>query len=118
MAATTKKTKADDNKSATTKLRIRVQAYEHKPLDAAVKQIIDTSRRLHATVVGPIPLPTKIKKWTVNRSTFIFKDSREQIEMRTHRRMIDILNPSRQVVEALGNLTIPSGVSVEVRTPA
>ena len=94
------------------KLRIRVQAYEHKILDASVKQIIDTATRFDAKVVGPIPLPTQIKKYTVNRSTFVHKDAREQFEMRTHKRVIDILNPGPKVVEALTNLSLPSGVKI------
>ena len=97
------------------KLRIRVRAYEHKILDASVKQIIDTANRFDATVVGPIPLPTEIKKYTVNRSTFVHKDAREQFEMRMHKRVIDIENPSAKVVEALTNLSLPSGVSIDVK---
>jgi small subunit ribosomal protein S10 len=97
------------------KLRIRVRAYEHKILDASVKQIIDTAMRFDANVVGPIPLPTEIKKYTVNRSTFVHKDAREQFEMRTHKRVIDILNPSPKVVEALTNLSLPSGVNIDVK---
>jgi len=97
------------------KLRIRVRAYEHKILDLSVKQIIDTANRFDAEVVGPIPLPTEIKKYTVNRSTFVHKDAREQFEMRTHKRVIDILNPSGKVVEALTNISLPSGVSIDVR---
>jgi small subunit ribosomal protein S10 len=97
------------------KLRIRVQAYEHKILDASVKQIIDTATRFDAKVVGPIPLPTQIKKYTVNRSTFVHKDAREQFEIRTHKRVIDILNPGPKVVEALTNLSLPSGVNIDVK---
>ncbi len=97
------------------KLRIRVRAYEHKILDASVKQIIDTAMRFDAKVVGPIPLPTEIKKYTVNRSTFVHKDAREHFEMRTHKRVIDILNPSPKVVEALTNLSLPSGVNIDVK---
>ncbi len=97
------------------KLRIRVRAYENKILDASVKQIIDTALRFDAKVVGPIPLPTEIKKYTVNRSTFVYKDAREQFEMRTHKRVIDILNPSPKVVEALTNLSLPSGVNIDVK---
>lgn len=106
-----------DNKAAGTinKLRIRVRAYEHKILDASTKQIIDTAQRFDAEVVGPIPLPTEIKKYTVNRSTFVHKDAREQFEMRTHKRVIDILNPSPKVVEALTNLSLPSGVNIDVK---
>lgn len=97
------------------KLRIRVRAYEHKILDASVKQIIDTALRFDAKVVGPIPLPTEIKKYTVNRSTFVYKDAREQFEMRMHKRVIDILNPGPKVVEALTNLSLPSGVNIDVK---
>ncbi|HEX9608842.1 MAG TPA: 30S ribosomal protein S10 [Candidatus Paceibacterota bacterium] len=97
------------------RLRIRVRAYEHKILDASVKQIIDTTRRLDAKIVGPIPLPTEIKKYTVNRATFVFKDAREQFEMRVHKRMIDILNPSQKVIEALTNINLPSGVNIDVK---
>ena len=96
-------------------LRIRVRAYEHKILDSSVKQIIDTALRFDAQIRGPIPLPTEIKKYTVNRSTFIHKDSREQFEMRIHKRLIDILNPGARVVESLTNLTLPSGVSIDVK---
>lgn len=97
------------------RLRIRVRAYEHKILDASVKQIIDTALRYDATVEGPVPLPTEIKKYTVNRASFIFKNAREQFEMRVHKRLIDILNPSAKVVEALTNLSLPSGVSIDVK---
>ncbi len=97
------------------KLRIRVRAYESKILDASVKQIIDTAMRFDATVVGPIPLPTEIKKYTVNRSSFVYKDAREQFEMRMHKRVIDIMNPGAKVIEALTNLSLPSGVSIDVK---
>lgn len=120
MTTATKTTKRATKKKETAaaaepKLRIRVRAYEHKILDASVKQIIDTALRFDATVVGPIPMPTEIKKYTVNRSTFIDKDAREQFEMRTHKRVLDILNPSGKVVEALTNLSLPSGVSIDVK---
>lgn len=112
----TKTDKADAKTPGTiNKLRIRVRAYEHKILDASVKQIIDTAARFDAEIVGPIPLPTEIKKYTVNRSTFVHKDAREQFEMRTHKRVIDILNPSPKVVEALTNLSLPSGVNIDVK---
>ncbi len=108
-------TKKEAAPSDVQKLRIRVRAYEHKILDASVKQIIDTALRFDAKVVGPIPMPTEIKKYTVNRSTFIDKDAREQFEMRLHKRVLDILNPSGKVVEALTNLSLPSGVSIDVK---
>lgn len=98
-----------------TRLRIRVRAYEHKLLDASVKQIIDTALRYDAEVVGPVPLPTERKSYTVNRSSFVYKDAREQFEMRVHKRMIDILNPNQKVIESLTNLSLPSGVSIEVK---
>jgi small subunit ribosomal protein S10 len=100
---------------AVAKLRIKVMAYEHKVLDASVRQIMDTAIRYDANIAGPIPLPTETKKWTVNRSTFVFKDAREQFEMRTHKRLIDILDPSPKVIEALTNLSLPSGVTIEVK---
>lgn len=111
---TTKETKKT-SKGEIQKLRIRVRAYEHKILDASVKQIIDTAMRFDADVVGPIPLPTEIKKYTVNRSTFVHKDAREQFEMRMHKRVIDIQNPSAKVIEALTNLSLPSGVNIDVK---
>lgn len=117
---TTKAVKAPKAKKAEAtadvqKLRIRVRAYESKILDASVKQIIDTALRFDAKVVGPIPLPTEIKKYTVNRSSFVYKDAREQFEMRMHKRVIDILNPGAKVIEALTNLSLPSGVNIDVK---
>jgi small subunit ribosomal protein S10 len=97
------------------KLRIRVRAYEHKILDMSVKQIMDTAARFDAVIVGPVPLPIEIKRWTVNRSTFVHKDAREQFEMRIHKRLIDIMNPSPKVIEALTNLNLPSGVTIDVK---
>jgi len=97
------------------RLRIKVRAYEHKVLDASVKQILDTALRYDAKVAGPIPLPTEIKKYTVNRSTFVYKNAREQFEMRVHKRLIDILDPSPKVIDALTNLSLPSGVTIDVK---
>ena len=97
------------------RLRIRVRSYEHRVLDGAIKQIIDTAARFNAEVVGPVPLPTDIKKYTVNRSTFVHKDAREQFEMRIHKRMIDILNPDPKVIEALTNIDLPAGVTIDVK---
>ena len=119
-AATTKKTTAKTKAKAGTekeisKLRIKVSAYENKILDASVKQIVDTALRYDGKVRGPIPLPTEIKKYTVNRSSFIDKNSREQFEMRTHKRVLDIMNPSPKIIENLTNLNLPSGVSIDVK---
>ncbi len=97
------------------KLRIRIRAYEHKILDASVKQIIDTAQRYGAEIAGPVPLPTEIRKYTVNRSPFIDKNSREQFEMRIHKRLIDILNPAPKIIDALTNLNLPAGVDIEVK---
>jgi len=109
------KTKKVLEAEATSKLRIRVRAYESKILDVSVKQIIDTALRYDAEVQGPIPLPTEIKKYTVNRAAFVYKNAREQFEMRIHKRLIDIVNPSGKVIEALTNLSLPSGVNIDVK---
>ncbi len=109
---TKKKTSKEE---ATAKLRIRVRAYEHKILDASVKQIMDTALRYDAIVLGPVPLPTEIKKYTVNRSAFVYKDAREQFEMRVHKRLLDIINPGAKVIEALRNISLPSGVNIDVK---
>ena len=107
--------KAPAKSDAISKLRIRVRAYEYKILDLSVKQIIDTALRYDAKVEGPIPLPTEIKKYTVNRSSFVYKNAREQFEMRIHKRVIDILNPTPKIMEALTNLSLPSGVNIDVK---
>jgi small subunit ribosomal protein S10 len=100
---------------ASPRLRIRVRAYENKILDASVKQIIDTALRYDVQVLGPVPLPTEIKKYTVNRSSFVYKNAREQFEMRVHKRLIDILNPNAKIIEALTNMSLPSGVNIDVK---
>ena len=110
-AKVSKVAKAQD----TQKLRIRVRAYESKVLDASVKQIIDTARRFEAVILGPIPLPTEIKRYTVNRASFVYKDAREQFEMRVHKRLVDIVNPNAKLIEALTNLSLPSGVDIDVK---
>src|SRR3989338_5210202 len=107
-----KETKEAEEKQ---KLRIRVRAFDHKILDSSVKQIVDTAVRYGAEIVGPVPLPTEIKKYTVNRSSFVHKNAREQFEMRVHRRVIDILDPTPRVVEAMTNLNLPAGVDIEVK---
>lgn len=113
----TKKTskKSAEKESAGNKLRIRVRAYDHKILDASIKQIIDTALRYDAQILGPIPLPTEIRKYTVNRASFVYKNAREQFEMRTHKRLIDIINPNAKVIEALSNLNLPSGVNIDIK---
>jgi small subunit ribosomal protein S10 len=97
------------------KLRLRIKAYDHKLIDNSCRQIIDTAKRHDAEVIGPIPLPTEIKKYTVNRSTFVHKDSREQFELRVHKRLVDIVNPKQSIVESLSRLNLPAGVDVEIK---
>jgi len=97
------------------KLRIKLRAYDHKIIDNSAKQIIDIANRYGAEVVGPIPLPTEILKYTVNRSSFVHKNAREQFEMRVHKRIIDILNPNQEIIEALRDLNLPSGVDITIK---
>lgn len=97
------------------KLRLRIRAYDHKLIDNSSRQIIETAERNDAKVVGPIPLPTEVKRYTVNRSTFVHKDSREQFELRVHKRLIDILNPSQKIIESLTNLNLPAGVDIDIK---
>jgi len=115
MATATKKPVAVKAVAAEPKLRIRIRAYENKVLDASVKQIIDTATKYEAQVLGPIPLPTDIRKYTVNRSSFVYKNAREQFEMRVHKRLIDIMSPTQKIIEALTNLNMPSGVNIDVK---
>ncbi len=97
------------------KLRIKLSAYDHKIIDNSAKQIVDTALRYDVEVMGPIPLPTENHKYTVNRSSFVHKDSREQFEMRIHKRLIDILNPNEKIIDALMNLNLPAGVDIEIK---
>ncbi len=97
------------------KLRLRIKSYDHKLIDNSAKQIIETAIRNGAEVVGPMPLPTDFRKYTVNRSTFVHKDAREQFELRVHKRLIDITNPTPAIVESLSNLNLPAGVDVEIK---
>lgn len=103
-------------KSATTqKIRITLKAFDHTVIDKAVKVIIDTAERSGAIIAGPIPLPTKIKKFTVNKSTFVAKDSREQFEMRIHKRLIELRETTATTIDALSNLALPAGVEIEIK---
>jgi small subunit ribosomal protein S10 len=97
------------------KLRIKLRAYDYKVIDNSARQIVETALRYGSEVLGPVPLPTEIHKYTVNRSSFIHKDSREQFEMRIHKRLIDILNPNPRVIDALMSLTLPTGVDIEIK---
>ena len=97
------------------RLRIRLRAYDHKVIDNSAKQIVETALRYGAEVSGPVPLPTEIHKYTVNRSSFVHKDAREQFEMRIHKRLLDIINPTSQVIDALMDLNLPAGVDIEIK---
>lgn len=96
------------------KIRIRLKAYDHRVLDTSTSEIVDTARRTGARVVGPIPLPTHISRYTVNRSVHVDKKSREQFEVRTHKRLVDIFEPTSQTVDALMKLELPAGVGVAI----
>lgn len=97
------------------RIRLKVRAYDHKIIDVATRSIIEAVERSGAKVKGPVPLPTNVKKFTVNRSTFVHKDAREQFEMRTHTRLIDIVEPTAKTVETLTSLPLPAGVDVEIK---
>ncbi|MDO9041481.1 MAG: 30S ribosomal protein S10 [Desulfocapsaceae bacterium] len=101
----------------TEKIRIRLKAYDHKLLDQSTSEIVETARRTGAAVVGPIPLPTSINKFCVLRSPHVNKKSREQFEMRTHRRLLDILEPTQQTIDMLMKLELSAGVNVEIKLP-
>lgn len=97
------------------KLRLRIQSYDHKLVDNTAKQIIETAERNDASIKGPIPLPVSLRKYTVNRAQNIDKNSREQFELRVHKRLVDILNPNPKIIESLSNLNLPAGVDVELK---
>jgi small subunit ribosomal protein S10 len=96
-------------------IRIRLKGYDHKLLDSAVSEIVQTVRRTGGRVAGPIPLPTRIERFTVNRSPYIDKKSREQFEIRTHKRLLDILEPTQQTIDELGKLELSTGIDVEIK---
>ena len=97
------------------KMRIRMKAYDHKILDNAVTKIVETIKRSGGEISGPVPLPTEVEKFTILRAVHKYKDSREQFEMRTHKRLIDVKNPSKETIEALSHLDLPSGVDIEIK---
>jgi len=97
------------------KIRIRLKSYDHRVLDQSVKQIVDIAVRTGAIIVGPVPLPTQIEKFTIQRATFIDKDSREQFEIRTHKRLIDVVEPGSKTIENLVKLNLPAGVDIEIK---
>ncbi len=97
------------------RIRIRLKAFDHRILDQSAAQIVDTAERTGAAVAGPVPLPTRVEKYTVIRSPFIDKDSREQFEIRTHKRLIDVLEPTSKTIDALTRLNLPAGVDIEIK---
>jgi small subunit ribosomal protein S10 len=97
------------------RIRIRLKAYDHRVLDRSARQIVETAERTGAAVAGPVPLPTRIRRYTVMRSPFIDKDSRDQFEIRTHKRLIDIFEPTSRTVDTLMRLQLPSGVDIEIK---
>ncbi len=97
------------------KIRIRLKAYDHRVLDQSVLRIVETAERTGATIVGPVPLPTRIERFTVRRSTFIDKDSHEHFEIRTHKRLIDVIEPNSKTIDTLMRLNLPAGVDIEIK---
>ena len=97
------------------KIRIKIRAYDHKIIDQSTRTIIETAQRTGAEVVGPIPLPTEKKKYTVLKSSFVHKDARDQYEMRIHKRLLDILNPTAKTIDSLSSINLPAGVDVEIK---
>ena len=101
---------------ANEKIRIKIKAYDHRILDTAAKKIVETVKRTGGEISGPVPLPTEVEKFTILRAVHKYKDSREQFEMRTHKRLIDIKNPSKETVDALNHLDLPSGLDIKIKT--
>jgi|SRR3989338_630760 len=107
--------KKGEEEEVKNRIRIKIRAHDHRIIDQSTKTIIETAERSGASVVGPIPLPTEKRKYTVNRSTFVHKDSREQYEMRVHKRLIDIVDPTPRTIDSLMSLNLPAGVDVEIK---
>jgi small subunit ribosomal protein S10 len=107
--------KKEKDQEIQSRIRIKVKAYDNKVIDQSVKKIVETAQRTGVKIVGPVPLPTAIKKITVNKSTFVHEDSRDQFEIRTHKRLIDILEPTDKTIEDLTNLDLPAGVGIEIK---
>jgi len=103
------------DKTESGRIRIKIRAYDHKLIDQSARQIVETAKRAGATVVGPVPMPTEKTKYTVNRSTFVHKNAREQFEMRIHKRLIDIGTSTPKTIDALSNMNLPAGVDIEIK---
>ena len=108
--------KSEQKEEGRPQLKIKLRSYDSKVIDNSCRQISEIAARAGVEIVGPVPLPTEIKKYTVNRSTFIHKDSREQFEMRIHKRLIEVQNPNQRLIDSLRDLTLPTGVEIEVKT--
>ena len=104
-----------ENNVARPQLRIKLRSYDSKVIDASCNQITEIANRADVDIIGPVPLPTEVKKYTVNRSTFVHKDAREQFEMRIHKRLIEVQSPNQRFIESLRDLTLPTGVEIEVK---
>ena len=115
MTDTKQPKKLEGNLDAVQRIRIKIKAYDHKIIDQSTQTIIEAGERTGATIKGPIPLPVEKKKYTVNRSTFVHKDARDQYEKRIHKRLIDILSPSAKTIDSLMNLNLPAGVDIEIK---
>lgn len=113
--STAGKTTQTKKEEASSRIRIKIRAYDNRIIDQATKTIVETAVRHEAQVVGPVPLPTEKVKFTVNRSTFVHKDAREQFEMRVHKRLVDIMNANAKCVDALMSLSLPAGVDIEIK---
>lgn len=98
------------------KLRLKIKAYDSKLIENSVRQIVEAIKRQGGEVIGPIPLPTEIRRYTVNRSTFVHKKAREQFELRVHKRLVDVLNPQQKIIDSLTDLNLPAGVDIEIKT--
>ncbi|HPN54349.1 MAG TPA: 30S ribosomal protein S10 [Candidatus Moranbacteria bacterium] len=107
--------KKTDSEQLSTRIRIKIKAYDNKVIDQSAKKIVETAERSGSQITGPVPLPTEIHKVTVNKSTFVYKNSRDQYEMRIHKRLIDIWNPNSKTIENLTSLDLPAGVDVEIK---
>jgi small subunit ribosomal protein S10 len=115
-SATEEKSKIKEVGELRPQLRIKLKSYDSKVIDASCQQIVEIALRTNVEIAGPVPLPTEIKRYTVNRSTFVHKDAREQFEMRVHKRLIEIKSPNQRFIDSLRDLTLPTGVEIEVKT--
>ncbi|MCK5084626.1 MAG: 30S ribosomal protein S10 [Candidatus Pacebacteria bacterium] len=107
--------KQEEENESKPKIRVKIKAYDHKVIDQSAKQIVETALRNGASVRGPVPLPTEISKFTLNSSTFVHKDARDQYEMRVHKRLVDIFDLNPKIIDSLTNLNLPAGVSIEIK---